>query len=43
MTLEQAKLILRTYTLPMTDEQLKQFKKALALVSGFWGKPPGGV
>lgn len=43
MTVAQAKEILRTYTLPMTPEQLKDFKKAIAIVSGSWGTPVGGV
>lgn len=38
MTIEKAKLIISTYTLPMTNEQLKEYKQALALLSGFYLK-----
>ncbi len=39
LTLAQAKEILRTYTMPMTAEQLKLYKQALAIVSSNWGRP----
>lgn len=40
MTLAQAKEILKTYKLPMTAEQLIEYKKALSLVSGSFTNLP---
>lgn len=38
MTAERAKEILATYKLPMTAIQMAEFKQALALLSGQWGR-----
>jgi len=38
MTIEWARFILKTYTLPMTAEQMLEYKKALRIVSGFYLK-----
>lgn len=38
MTIEQAKFILATYKLPMSPLQLAQFKIALAMAGGYWGR-----
>lgn len=40
MTLEQAKLILNTYQMPMTSLQLKLFKQAFNVVSSSVLAPP---
>lgn len=41
MTLEEAKIILKTYKLPMTTEQAVLFKQALELVNSSAFKLPG--
>lgn len=38
MTLEQARVILKTYTMPMTTQQLAEYKQALALVAGSFAR-----
>jgi len=35
MTIEEAKEILRTYRMPLTKEQIEEFKQALQVLNGF--------
>jgi hypothetical protein len=42
MTKEQASEIIRTYKLPMTEEQLALFKKAMAICVGAFRLPESG-
>lgn len=38
MTIEQAKQIIKTYSLPMTESQLRDYKIALKVLSSNWAK-----
>lgn len=38
MTILEAKQILMTYKMPMTSDEMLEFRKAFLIISGFWGR-----